>query len=67
MKMAEPQNIRAMSLDPNAVISFGGGWVNHRAPEPLRKAYSEIADDDAVFHRSGGYTATLGRLGGSGG
>ena len=60
MKMAEPQNIRAMGLDPADVISFGGGWVNHPAPEPLRQAYCEIAADPSAFHRSGGYTATLG-------
>ena len=29
MKMAERQNILAMGLDPDQVISFGGGWVNH--------------------------------------
>ena len=60
MKMAERQNILAMGLDPDEVISFGGGWVNHEAPEPLRQAYAEVAGDPAAFHRSGGYTATLG-------
>ena len=60
MKMAERQNILAMGLDPNEVISFGGGWVNHPAPEGLRQAYAEIAADAALFHKSGGYTATLG-------
>jgi aminotransferase len=60
MKMAERQNIVAMGLKPEDVISFGGGWVNHPAPEPLRRAYQEIAADVASFHRSGGYTATLG-------
>jgi aminotransferase len=60
MKMAERQNILAMGLDPNEVISFGGGWVNHPAPEALREAYVDIASDPALFHKSGGYTATLG-------
>ncbi|MET1084687.1 MAG: pyridoxal phosphate-dependent aminotransferase, partial [Burkholderiales bacterium] len=60
MKMAERQNIVAMGLKPEDVISFGGGWVNHPAPEPLRRAYQEIAADVASFHTSGGYTATLG-------
>ncbi len=60
MKMAERQNILAMGLNPEDVISFGGGWVNHPAPEPLRQAYVEIAADAASFHKSGGYTATLG-------
>ena len=60
MKMAERQNILAMGLKPEEVISFGGGWVNHAAPEALRRAYEEIAGDPASFHKSGGYTATLG-------
>jgi aspartate/methionine/tyrosine aminotransferase len=63
MKMAERQNILAMGLDPDEVISFGGGWVNHAAPEGFRQAYVEIASDPALFHRSGGYTATLGERG----
>lgn len=50
----------AMGLNPDEVISFGGGWVNHPAPEALRQAYLDIASDPAQFHRSGGYTATLG-------
>jgi aspartate/methionine/tyrosine aminotransferase len=60
MKMAERQNIVAMGLNPDDVISFGGGWVNHTAPEALRQAYVEITSDPAAFHKSGGYTATLG-------
>jgi len=62
MKMAERQNIVAMGLDPDEVISFGGGWVNHEAPEEFRQAYIEVVGDPALFHRSGGYTATLGDL-----
>jgi aspartate/methionine/tyrosine aminotransferase len=60
MKMAERQNILAMGLDPEDVISFGGGWVNHPAPPEFREAYREVASDPALFHRSGAYTATLG-------
>lgn len=60
MKMAERQNILAMGLDPAQVISFGGGWVNHEAPPAFREAYLEVVSDPALFHRSGGYTATLG-------
>jgi aspartate/methionine/tyrosine aminotransferase len=63
MKMAERQNIVAMGLDPDQVISFGGGWVNHEAPEEFRQAYVEVVSDPALFHKSGGYTATLGELG----
>jgi aspartate/methionine/tyrosine aminotransferase len=62
MKMAERQNILALGLNPDDVISFGGGWVNHPAPDALRQAYVDIASDAALFHRSGGYTATLGDM-----
>jgi aspartate/methionine/tyrosine aminotransferase len=62
MKMAERQNILALGLDPADVISFGGGWVNHPAPEEFRKAYLEVVSDPALFHQSGGYTATLGEM-----
>jgi aspartate/methionine/tyrosine aminotransferase len=62
MKMTERKNILAMGLNPEDVISFGGGWVNHAAPEPLRRAFEEIVNDPAAFHRSGAYTATLGDL-----
>ena len=48
MKMAERQNILAMGLNPDDVISFGGGWVNHPAPEALRQAYLEIGVGPAV-------------------
>jgi len=60
MKMAERQNILALGLNPDDVISFGGGWVNHAAPEALRQTYVETVSDTASFHKSGGYTATLG-------
>ena len=62
MKMAERQNILAMGLDPAQVISFGGGWVNHEAPEAFRQAYASVVTDADLFHKSGGYTATLGDL-----
>lgn len=62
MKMAERQNILALGLNPDDVISFGGGWVNHAAPEEFRRAYTEIVADEDLFHKSGGYTATLGEM-----
>ena len=62
MKMAERQNILAMGLDPAQVISFGGGWVNHEAPDEFRKAYESVAADTELFHKSGAYTATLGDM-----
>ena len=60
MKMAERQNILAMGLDPAQVISFGGGWVNHEAPDEFRQAYESVVSDPDLFHKSGAYTATLG-------
>jgi aspartate/methionine/tyrosine aminotransferase len=62
MKMAERQNILAMGLDPANVISFGGGWVNHAAPDEFRQAYESIVSDHDTFHKSGAYTATLGDM-----
>jgi aspartate/methionine/tyrosine aminotransferase len=62
MKMAERQNILAMGLDLAQVISFGGGWVNHETPTEFRQAYASVAADADLFHKSGGYTATLGEL-----
>src|SRR5688500_20188754 len=60
MKMAERQNIVAMGLDPAEVISHGGGWVNHEAPEELRKAHASAAPDAEPLHKSGAHTATPG-------
>ena len=39
MKIADPRNIVKMGLDPEKVISFGGGWCNHEAPERLREIF----------------------------
>lgn len=60
MKMTERQNIINMGLNPDDVISFGGGWVNHAAPEYLRESYVKICGDTEQFHVSGGYSATSG-------
>jgi aspartate/methionine/tyrosine aminotransferase len=60
MKMAEDQSIRAMGLDPAKVISFGGGWCNHTAPETLRNIYQEIVNDVELFHKSGRYSPIIG-------
>ena len=60
MKMAERQNIINMGLDPDDVISFGGGWVNHAAPEDMRELYVQICSDKKKFHASGAYSATPG-------
>ena len=60
MDLANPQFFRKAGLDPAEVISFSGGWVNHAAPAQLREAFGEIIRDEARFHRSGGYSPTIG-------
>lgn len=60
MKMAEPKNIINMGLDPDEVISFGGGWVDHYAPEKLIESYRSIISDKMLFHKAGGYSPTTG-------
>ena len=60
MKMASKKNIINMGLNPDEVISYGGGWVGHHSPESLRKKYMEIAGDGQKFHHVGGYSPTLG-------
>ena len=39
MKMASRQNIINMGLDPDDIISYGGGWVGHHPPEELRDSF----------------------------
>ena len=58
--MAEDRNIKKMGLDPENVISFGGGWCNHKAPKELVEAYKEIINDPNLFHKSGRYSAIIG-------
>ncbi|MGC9554126.1 MAG: pyridoxal phosphate-dependent aminotransferase [Thermoplasmatota archaeon] len=60
MKMASQKNIVNMGLDPEEVISYGGGWVGHHAPEEFREAYREIGESREAFHDSGKYSPTLG-------
>lgn len=60
MKLADRRNLVEMGLDPEDVISFAGGWVDHEAPSGLRAAYAEIADDPALFHELGAYSPTRG-------
>jgi aspartate/methionine/tyrosine aminotransferase len=60
MKMAEDQAIRKMGVNPLEVISFGGGWCNHYAPEALRKTYQDIVNDTKLFHQSGRYSPIIG-------
>ncbi|WP_347838429.1 pyridoxal phosphate-dependent aminotransferase [uncultured Draconibacterium sp.] len=60
MEMASPDNLVKMGLDPNDVISFAGGWVNHEAPEELRQEYIAIAKDRDLFHKTGAYSPSDG-------
>ena len=60
MEMASPANLIKMGLDPNNVISFAGGWVNHQAPEELRQEYIDIAQNKALFHKTGAYSPSDG-------
>ncbi len=60
MKMAEDRNIKKMGLNPKNVISFGGGWCNHRAPQDLVDSYKEIIYNPYLFHKSGRYSAIIG-------
>lgn len=60
MDLANPQFFKQVGLDPNDVISFSGGWVNHEAPEAMRQAYADIIHNSQRFHASGAYPPTLG-------
>ena len=60
MELADRDNIINMGLDPDDVVSFAGGWVNHSAPDELRAAYERIATDPDAFHASGAYSPTAG-------
>ena len=60
MKMAEDRNIIGMGLKPEEVISFGGGWCNHKAPDSLKQAYLDIIIDENLFHKSGRYSPIKG-------
>ena len=60
MSYADSNYVKSIGIQPENLISFAGGWVNHKAPKELQKAYEEIAIDDDLFHRSGGYPPTLG-------
>jgi aspartate/methionine/tyrosine aminotransferase len=60
MSYADSNYIRSLGIDASNLISYAGGWVNHRAPEPLREAYQDLVSDVTLFHGSGAYPHTLG-------
>lgn len=60
MNYADPNTLEAIGVEPKDFISFGGGWVNHKAPIGYQKAYLDIINNDRKFHYSGGYSPTPG-------
>ena len=62
MSYADPSHIKSIGINPSDLISFAGGWVNHKAPKELQKAYEEIIVNNDLFHKSGSYSPTLGDL-----
>ncbi len=60
MDLASPQFFQQAGLNPDEVISFSGGWVNHEAPGELRMAYADIIHDPHRFHQSGAYPPSIG-------
>ena len=62
MEMVARSNIVKLGLNPDSVISFAGGWVNHEAPEELREEYAKIVKDKNLFHKIGGYSTTDGDI-----
>ena len=62
MSYADSNYVKSIGIQPENLISFAGGWVNHKAPKELQKAYEEIIVNNELFHKSGGYPPTLGNL-----
>ena len=60
MNYGDPEHIRKFGINPEDLISFAGGWRNHKAPENLRKAYESIVSDTKKFHSSGAYSTSIG-------
>lgn len=60
MNYADSQYVRSLGIRPEDLISYAGGWVNHGAPEELRRSYLRIVEDEALFHKSGAYPHTIG-------
>jgi len=62
MSYADSNYIRSLGINPEDLISYAGGWVDHSAPEELRNAYHKIIGDEKLFHKSGAYSPTLGNF-----
>ena len=62
MSYANPAYFKKLGFESKEVISFAGGWVNHKTPKLMQQAYAEIINDEEKLHQSGGYSPTLGML-----
>lgn len=62
MDYADPDYIRGLGLNPDDLISFAGGWVDHSAPADMQRQYKWIAEHWSSFHQSGAYSPTEGLL-----
>jgi aspartate/methionine/tyrosine aminotransferase len=60
MMSADSNHIQSVGINPEELISFAGGWANHKAPKELQIAYEEIATNDDLFHKSGSYPPSTG-------
>ena len=60
MSFADSDYIQSLGIKPEEFISMAGGWVNHKAPEQLRKSYEYLISNPDLFHITGKYSATLG-------
>ena len=49
LRYADLDYIKGIIKNPEDLISFAGGWVNHNAPEKLRNAYKSISDDIVLY------------------
>jgi aspartate/methionine/tyrosine aminotransferase len=62
MDLANPEFFKRVGLNPDEVISFSGGWVNHESPDELREAYAAVVQDGTRFHKCGAYPPTIGMV-----
>ena len=50
MSYADTNYVKSIGINPEDLISFAGGWVNHKAPKELQKAYEKITVNNELFH-----------------
>ena len=49
LRYADLDYIKSIIKNPDDLISFAGGWVNHNAPEKLRDVYKTISSDIDLY------------------